>query len=96
MIAVRPLGHTAFLFIRVPSLDPNGHGRAHATPPDGVPWSRIEGRGTYRASMEAVSTLQQMRFDKGGYVRVVAIVRSLDKDKVLPRVDTLAASIAPK
>jgi hypothetical protein len=63
---------------------------------DGVGWSRIEGRGTYRSSMEAVSTLQHVRFEKGGYVRVVAIARSLDKDKLLPRVDALAASVTPK
>lgn len=63
---------------------------------DGANWSRIEGRGTYRDSMEAVSTLQLMRFDKTGYIRVVAIVRSLDKDKIFPRVEELAASIAPK
>ena len=63
---------------------------------DGAFWSRIEGRGTYRDSMEAISTLQLVRFDKGSYVRVVAIARSLDKDKILPRVDALAASITPK
>lgn len=63
---------------------------------DGATWSRIEGRGTYRSSMESISTLQFMRFDDKGYVRVVAIARSLDKDKVLPRVDALAASITPK
>lgn len=62
----------------------------------GAIWSRIEGRGTYRDSMEAVSTLQLIRFDKASYVRVVAITRSLDKDKVLARVDALAASITPK
>lgn len=66
------------------------------TEKDGVAWSRIEGRGTYRDSMEAVGTLQVMRFDKAGYVRVVAIARTLVKDNVFPRVDTLAASITPK
>lgn len=63
---------------------------------DGVTWSRIEGRGTYRDSLEAISVLQLMRFEKTGYVRVVAITRSLDRDRILPRVDALAASISPK
>lgn len=66
------------------------------TEKDGATWSRIEGRGTYRASQEAISTLQLMRFDKGGYIRVVAITRSLDRDRIVPRVDALAESVEPK
>ncbi|HMO29872.1 hypothetical protein [Enterovirga sp.] len=66
------------------------------TDKDGASWSRIEGRGTYRASQEAVSTLQLMRFDKTGYIRIVAIASSLDRDKIVPRVEALAASIAPR
>lgn len=63
---------------------------------DGVTWSRIEGRGTYRGSAEAVATLQIMRFGKEGYIRIVAIARTLGAEAILARVDGLAASVAPK
>lgn len=63
----------------------------------GATWSRIEGTGTYRDSQEALSTLQIIRFDdKGGYIRVVAIARTLHHDNVIPRVDMLAASVTPR
>ena len=63
---------------------------------DGVTWSRIEGRGTYRNSSEAVATLQVIRFDKNGYIRTVAIMRTLGAEPILARADALAASVTPK
>lgn len=66
------------------------------TEKDGAAWSRIEGRGTYRSSQEAVATLQLMRFDKAGYIRIVAIAGTLDRNRIVPRVEALAASISPR
>lgn len=67
------------------------------TEKNGVVWSRMEGIGTYRKSLEALATLQLIRFDnKGGYIRVVAVANKLHRDNVIPRVEMLADSIVPK
>lgn len=60
---------------------------------DGASWIRLEGRGTYRATAEAVYVLQLIRFTPSGYVRAVAISRTLDKPRFAERFDRLAQSI---
>ena len=63
---------------------------------NGSSWVRMEGRGTYRDTLEAIYVLQVMRFTPAGYLRTVVICRTLDKPYYEARFKALAESIAPK
>ncbi len=57
---------------------------------------RLEGRGVYRSSGEAVYVVQVLRFTAAGYVRIVAISRSLERERYEARFTRLAESVGPR
>lgn len=77
----------------VSDLLPDGD-RSYAL--NGSNWIRTEGRGTYRDTLEAIYVLQIVRFTPTGYLRVVAICRTLDKPFYDARFKALAESVGPK
>jgi hypothetical protein len=60
----------------------------------GVDWHEIVARAKDTASGKPVVVMQTIRFDNGGFVRMVGITRAETRDQVLPRfralIDTLA------
>lgn len=62
----------------------------------GATWNRIDGTAVYRQTGEAVFIQQMIRFSQTGYIRVLAISRTLDRVRLEPRFEQIAQSVAPK
>ncbi len=96
---VDPAGRAALAregFVSVSGVDDLSVDNETAYDLGGAPWARIEGRGTYRASGEAVYVTQLVRYAPNGYIRIVAICRSLDKGRFADRFKRVADSVAAR